>query len=925
MTRIVEECEWYHPKDAGTGCCVLLQRLSGLENLDDASVSYAACQACCDNFPPTLDDPNPIVGSLMLSVARRSEQLGGLPGCDTEQAKALRRKAIRQLPSLLPNETESTSSLEHASDVPSHAPPIAEILPAPTHQSNTRINQWAVGITTAGRRQSTVERCIDSVMQAGWEDIRLFVDADGHVPTQYVDLPTTKHDAQLGAWPNYHLALLELYQRNPRADAYMIVQDDVVVYPRPELRPHLEAVLWPETDICVISLFCSQLYAKDTWGWHRYHKRWQWGAQAFIFSATALRRFLANNMTVDHCLWSDRGIDTVIGVWAKQNAVPIYYPTPSLVQHVGHVSTLWDTSRIVGGRRADPYIGDVVRSPGEYAGRFPNRYVERVEDAARKSPDPESEQQGTTENAASIVDCLGRARVLLPVTPLVAENCIATIASDGMEQWLDDMLGSLLANGECQDALIVVLIRERSNRCIQVAEKYCLPYLIVEPLSAVNPTFKSVMYSITKIVDAKRYLCLDADMIVLKELKSIFSALDCLPRSSVCVCRESNYERFTNLADMFRRAYRGSPTEMSELGLTEREQQYALTVNDGLFAGSRDALDRLDHDIRQLSNAVAWVDRDANVGWRNQLIFNLALARSQCGVELDARYNIQLGVQDVEIRKHGNRIEATWKGIPVHVLHFTTLGRRPGGNDKYPEYRGHYAKVTQPVVYQDNRLDRDFHQFRARLRNWIGTRGTVAMRWSLYGLPDGVDGHVSDPNEFSLFGMLYYLIRSSGCATVFECGTGYGVSTACMAAAVANQDAGRVVTVDLVHKAERDDLWESMPSQVESCIHAVKGDTLEVLDEYINAGERVDLVLIDSKHETEHVWQEFQRAKRLVKPGGLILAHDVLLGDGEVDVALRRIEASGYGVSRLWSSPEIKAADNGLGLAVIVNTPRSPE
>jgi hypothetical protein len=34
-------------------------------------------------------------------------------------------------------------------------------------------------------------------------------------------------------------------------------------------------------------------------------------------------------------------LDALIGQWAERSRVPIFFPTPSLVQHIGHVSTLW--------------------------------------------------------------------------------------------------------------------------------------------------------------------------------------------------------------------------------------------------------------------------------------------------------------------------------------------------------------------------------------------------------------------------------------------------------------------------------------------------------------------------------------------------------------------------------------------------------
>ena len=87
----------------------------------------------------------------------------------------------------------------------------------------------------------------------------------------------------------------------------------------------------------------------------------------------------------------------------------------------------------------------------------------------------------------------------------------------------------------------------------------------------------------------------------------------------------------------------------------------------------------------------------------------------------------------------------------------------------------------------------------------------------------------------------------------------------------------------------------------------------------LEAGECYDAALLDSVHDDEHVWQEFQLAARLVSPGGLILIHDPCLPTGSVDRAIRRIEEAGYGVARLWTAESGEQEDDRLGLAVIEN------
>jgi len=51
----------------------------------------------------------------------------------------------------------------------------------------------------------------------------------------------------------------------------------------------------------------------------------------------------------------------------------------------------------------------------------------------------------------------------------------------------------------------------------------------------------------------------------------------------------------------------------------------------------------------------------------------------------------------------------------------------------------------------------------------------------------------------------------------------------------------------------------------------------------------------------------------------LILIHDATYKGGTVDDALRRIEAAGYGVVRLWAAEGGIAEDDHLGLALIEN------
>jgi len=285
-----------------------------------------------------------------------------------------------------------------------------------------------------------------------------------------------------------------------------------------------------------------------------------------------------------------------------------------------------------------------------------------------------------------MVDCLGRVDFEVPENAPAA-TCVATIASAGFETLLDDMLGSLAANGACGDAALVVLVVDGDTACARVASAHGAT--IVECTARVpsNPTLKAVLYSIAHIVAADRFLCLDADVLVLGSLEPVLAALEAAPPHAILACPEGD-KRLT-LGEAFHRIYAGDAREAARLAMKPAHAAYPLVVNDGVFAARAEALLALDADVRSL-DAVAWVDDRPDVWWRNQFVFNLALARLDCGVRLDRAFNVQLHVEDVTVsRDDDGRVRARCAdGVEAVVLHFGGVGRQ-----KHPEVRGLFARV----------------------------------------------------------------------------------------------------------------------------------------------------------------------------------------------------------------------------------------
>jgi hypothetical protein len=338
-----------------------------------ARVPREACAACCTRDPAVPATWNTVVASLVYQAASAAAADPSTSASAAALAEDVRLRAEVQL-----------ELAGGASDVDGQRvqqfTSLSELIP-PRRRRKGRIARWAVGVTTAPRRSPTLERCLDHLARAGWDSPHLFIDAAVRVPARFGHLPGTLRSPAVGAWPNHYLSLFELTLRQPDADAYLLVQDDAVIYDGENVREYLEQALWPGGGAPVVSLYCPAPYNASRYGWHRLWRPWVWGAQAFLFSPDAARKYLRNSRVCQHRWRSAQGglkqIDVLLGWWAWWRRVPIWYPTPSLVRHIGDVSTLWVDNRTVGKRAADLFVG-------------PRGWVSRVADEPPLTERPDS-------------------------------------------------------------------------------------------------------------------------------------------------------------------------------------------------------------------------------------------------------------------------------------------------------------------------------------------------------------------------------------------------------------------------------------------------------------------------------------------------------------------------------------------------------
>jgi hypothetical protein len=286
--------------------------------------------------------------------------------------------------------------------------------------------------------------------------------------------------------------------------------------------------------------------------------------------------------------------------------------------------------------------------------------------------------------ATNLTDALARASIEVPTDAPELDRCVVTVGSLGYERWVEGLFGSILANsGATPPTLALFALADdaaAAEKLSTLASRYgalCFP---CRPLRRPNPTTKSILYSAARVIPARRFVCMDADTVVCADVESLFVTIDTCAPGSILVCREANDRRYADLEDILLRTYHGgSPPFCPPDSPAAR---YQLVVNDGLFAGDRDAMLALDEAVRRLPGAIDWVDEDPAIDYRNQFAFNTALAHLGTGVELDPTWNVQLHAQELDVSFDGGRPVVRWRGRDARMVHFCAPAKQ-----KYPELR----------------------------------------------------------------------------------------------------------------------------------------------------------------------------------------------------------------------------------------------
>lgn len=199
-------------------------------------------------------------------------------------------------------------------------------------------------VTTAPRPVDYLQRTLDSLTEAGFQSVHVVEDNIGS-----------------GISATYRKTLTEALA--VPSDAILVCQDDILV--AAGLAGWLETLEWPAENIGCVSLYCAGPHRKEQSGWweqslvptDKLKQPWVkvYGALAMLWPRQSAEAFLAYN---PHLLWKSK-VDQLIGKWCMETGRRLFVHSPSLVEHIGAVSTFGGHSTLTPARMAGQWVHDV--------------------------------------------------------------------------------------------------------------------------------------------------------------------------------------------------------------------------------------------------------------------------------------------------------------------------------------------------------------------------------------------------------------------------------------------------------------------------------------------------------------------------------------------------------------------------------------
>jgi hypothetical protein len=230
---------------------------------------------------------------------------------------------------------------------------------------NNETEDWFVAVTTAPRKDATVNMCLESLSLAGFRPYIFSEPGDTGIDLDTYGDKLITHKERQGVWRNWIYSAKYAIE-NSSSEIIMTVQDDALFHP--DSKTFAESILWPSSDVGFVSLYTPKHYSfkhddkaeLKPPGVNKIITRSLWGSLALIWPRDVLQEVLCDPMinqwlgvpSRKKSLWNEKketrkknpsqiqNSDTAIGKIMNKMKRSMYFVDPSAVTHIAENSAI---------------------------------------------------------------------------------------------------------------------------------------------------------------------------------------------------------------------------------------------------------------------------------------------------------------------------------------------------------------------------------------------------------------------------------------------------------------------------------------------------------------------------------------------------------------------------------------------------------
>ena len=484
---------------------------------------------------------------------------------------------------------------------------------------------------------------------------------------------------------------------------------------------------------------------------------------------------------------------------------------------------------------------------------------------------------------SEIEGCMGGFTIRVPEDPVKAERCIVTVVTPSYIEMTENFLETLHKNGNVNDAVLLIFAFGMRKDDRKRLERFN-PIWVDCYSDKSNILLKTAAYSAPHVVLSDKYLVIDGDMLVINDISQAFEVLDTLASDKIVVCREQGMPGRWNLGYVLfsgERPYFSDPGDHNILRITQDEANYRLIINGGIISGTREAWLGVENTMRaMMPESAHWEGKKEGESWREQAILNLALARLDCGVEMDPCYNVQMLSAKVKDQLINDATTHTFCGRPARILHFNGIP----GKAQYAEYANIYGNST--IALGGGFINFDFDD---ELQGFIEEYGY---------------DHAEVLENRMYFDRLREIADELHADKVLVADDSSGLAPACLT----DHPCRHITALNEQKVLPKNTMYDCLPMDRLERIKLSNCDVLSEMKSMVD-NDTFDLIVLRSTGIEKHVYAQFLLAVRLLERGGKIVILENANGKCRMKNLIKRIEYAGHNIIDELSSSGLCVVD----------------